>query len=686
MEFLYPNMLYALFALLIPVIIHLFNFRRHKTVYFSNTSVLKTIEQENSKTKKLKHFFVLMARMLFIAALVIAFAYPYKKDNNAINNNVDNLIAVYIDNSMSMQSLSAEKTLFEDSRTSALKLVENLNQAQKYVLLSNDRDTRNEYPMNHDEMLLRLNEMKVEAAPVSIEEIYNSLSFIRKKNDFESATLFVYSDFQKNMMEINDLKNDTTIQIVVLPLKSDFQNNIYIDSVWLQSPVLQKNMTNELNARIVNETPNDIKGLPVNFSLEDDIVAYTTCDIDANSFADVNMQFVVDREGDRKAKVSIQDSPITFDDEYNLVLKVRPVINVVEIKSTVNGQQSTANSQSSYLELLFEGDALVNYQSMSPYNIDQNVINNAQMIVVDEKANINETMQQTLLDFTSKGGTLLLLNDEKTDNLYIYNNIGIESKQLDENKNRVEYIAKRNAFFDDIFVKLPDNADFPEVYKHVRFDISKNVLNIISLQNGNPLLMMCSHGKGRIFVMSTTFNEEYSDLANHALFVPMMYKMALIGGDVTELYYTLGNDKTLDISDVSLNVDDRVCLKDESGMFEMLPLVEKRNNLNYLYFFEDLPASGFYDIYKNDSYVKTVAWNDSREESEMTFCEKEELQKLLKDKKLNVLAMIDIVDTNNYRSGDALEVIVNEAAIWKVFILIALIALLIEILILRFWK
>ena len=676
-------MLYALFALLIPVVIHLFNFRRHKTVYFSNTSVLKTIEQENSKTKKLKHFFVLMARMLFIAALVIAFAYPYKKDNNIVNKNVNNLIAVYVDNSMSMQSLSAEKTLFEDSRSSAMKLVENLNQAQKYVLLSNDRDTRNEYPMNHDEMLLRLNEMKVEAAPVSFEEIYNSLSFIRKKNYFESATLFVYSDFQKNMMEINDLKNDTTIQIVVLPLKSDFQNNIYIDSVWLQSPVLQKNMTNELNARIVNETPNDIKGLPVNFSLDDDIVAYTTCDIDANSYADVNMQFVIDEDGNRKAKVSIQDSPITFDDEYNLVLKVRPVINVVEILSSAHGSQLTAHS---FLDLLFEGDALVNYQSMSPYNMDQNIINNAQMIVVDEKANLNETMLQSLLDFVSKGGTLLLLNDEKTDNSYIYNNIGIESKQLDENKNRVEYIAKRNAFFDDIFVKLPDNADFPEVYKHVRFDISKNVLNIISLQNGNPLLMMCSHGKGRIFVMSTTFNEEYSDLANHALFVPMMYKMALIGGDVTELYYTLGNDKTLDISEVSLNVDDRVCLKDESGMFEMLPLVEKRNNLNYLYFFEDLPASGFYDIYKNDSYVKTVAWNDSREESEMTFCEKEELQKLLKDKKLNVLAMIDIVDTNNYRSGDALEVIVNEAAIWKVFILIALIALLIEILILRFWK
>ena len=59
---------------------------------------------------------------------------------------------------------------------------------------------------------------------------------------------------------------------------------------------------------------------------------------------------------------------------------------------------------------------------------------------------------------------------------------------------------------------------------------------------------------------------------------------------------------------------------------------------------------------------------------------------MLKDKKLNVLAMIDVVETKHYESGDALEVIVNDAAIWKVFVVIALIALLIEILILRFWK
>ena len=673
MEFLYPNMLYGLIALIIPVVVHLFNFRRHKVVYFSNTSILKTIEQESSKTKKLKYLVTMIIRMLFIAALVLAFAFPYRKDNNAVNDNIDNLVAVYIDNSMSMQSHSSEKTLFEDARTSALKMVESLNIAQRYVLLSNDRDSENEYPMNRDEMMMRLNEMKVEAAPVSFGDIYNALSFIKKKNDFETATLFAYSDFQKNTLSFDGLKSDSTIHVVVFPMKSDFQKNIYIDTAWLQSPVLQKNMTNDINARIVNETSDDVKGLPVSFSLGDNMVAYTTCDVKAGSHADVGMQFVVDEDGDVKAKLSIKDSPITFDDVYNMVLKVRPTINVVEINS---GSHSP-------LELLFDGDALVNYHSVDPFNIDRDLLDKAQMIVLNESANLNATMQQSLLDFASRGGILLVLNDENTDNNYIYNEIGIKPGRLDENRIRVEYIARRNFFFDDVFVKLPDNAELPEVRRHLGFEIGKNVLNIVSLQNGNPFIMMSGYGKGRVFVMSTSLSDECSDLADHALFVPLMYKMALIGGNVSDLSYTLDVDKTLGIDDVSMLHDDRMILKDENGIYEIFPLVEKRNNHNYITFFEDLPSSGFYDIYKNEDYVKTVAWNYSRDESEMSFYDSEELGELLKMNGVDVLAMIDADDV---KSDEVMAVLVMDSVIWKIFVVLALVALLAEIMVLRFWK
>ena len=75
--------------------------------------------------------------------------------------------------------------------------------------------------------------------------------------------------------------------------------------------------------------------------------------------------------------------------------------------------------------------------------------------------------------------------------------------------------------------------------------------------------------------------------------------------------------------------------------------------------------------------------NDSREESQMSFYEKDELHVFLKDNSIDVLALIDYEDV---KSDNVMKVIAKESVAWKIFIVIALISLLIEILILRFWK
>ena len=64
MAFAQPLFLIALAGLAIPVIIHLFNFRRYKKVYFTNVSFIADIKQESKKRSQLKHLLILLMRLL----------------------------------------------------------------------------------------------------------------------------------------------------------------------------------------------------------------------------------------------------------------------------------------------------------------------------------------------------------------------------------------------------------------------------------------------------------------------------------------------------------------------------------------------------------------------------------------------------------------------------------------------
>ena len=663
MNFLYPNMLWCLFALAIPVIVHLFNFRRHKVVYFSNTATLKTIEQENVKTKRLKYLIVLIMRMLFIAGLVFAFAYPYDSEQKLKTDDADNLIAVYIDNSMSMQSQSEEVKLVEDARSSARALVKSVSPSQRFVLLTNSRQPDNEYPMNQDEMLMSIDAMQTEASPMTFNNLYENLQMIMRRNGFKSASLFVYSDFQNDMMDMRGIVADSAIQIVGLPLSSDYQQNIYIDTVWLSSPVLQTGLANEVNVRVVNDGGKEINGLPVYLEIDGVSAAFTTIDVPAGGKGVTAMQFVLNESGEKSAAVSINDYPITFDDTYNFVLNVRPVIKIVELTSNY--------TMTSPIATLFSDNLQFDYQAIDPHRIDQQYLMDCQMVVVDGDADLNETMWRTIVDFASDGGSVVVLPSDET--------------KAENDTLSVNMIASQHEFFSDIFVNIPDNADLPKVYKHTQIRKLKfrNTLTLMSLQNGTSFFTLSKVGGGNIFSFASQLGGDWTNFADNALFVPVMYKIAMLGAQTGRLSYTIGIDRELTVNDLTAFAESDVRIRNEQGNFEMIPVVDLRNNRAVVRLYDELPGAGFYTVNKGDELIATTAWNDSRAESKMQFMNGEEVSKLMKDNGLNVLT---VMKAGEIRSDDVMQMMVRRSMLWRTFILISLITLLIEILILRFWK
>ena len=407
MSFLYPRILWALVALLIPIAVHLFNFRRHKLVYFSNTALLKSIQQENAKTKKLKYLVALLLRCLFFVALVLAFAYPYKPEDAAAIDTEEGLVGVYLDNSMSMKAQSSKTILLDDAREAAKEMVGKFSPSTRFLLITNSFETQNEYPMNQEEMLERIDRMGLDGMPVKMNEVLDRFEMLRKRHGYEHATLFAYSDFQKNMLELSNIPKDIPLRIVAVPVQAEHRSNISIDSVWLVSPVVRAGLANEVRVKFSNRGEKEVKGLPVNLSVDGRVTASATVDIEGNSSAELGMQLLLHEKGFARCSVSITDYPIVFDDVYRFVIELKQHLNVVELN---RGNENTS------ISLVFADDPQFDYQRMDPSRIDLMALANAHLIVVNETSSVNETVRQTLIENAAKGADHVFVPVKLVDN------------------------------------------------------------------------------------------------------------------------------------------------------------------------------------------------------------------------------------------------------------------------------
>lgn len=76
MSFLQPILLWGLLAAAVPIIIHLLNRRRHKTVMWAAMQFLLKATRESRGKKKLRHILILACRALGVASLATAAARP----------------------------------------------------------------------------------------------------------------------------------------------------------------------------------------------------------------------------------------------------------------------------------------------------------------------------------------------------------------------------------------------------------------------------------------------------------------------------------------------------------------------------------------------------------------------------------------------------------------------------------
>ena len=171
MKFLYPEFLWALLLLAIPIIIHLFNFKRYKTLFFSSLSFIKHIDQQTKSTQKLKHILVLLSRLLAFAFLILAFAQPYFSDNEEKQKVKTNLACIYIDNSYSMQSRGTDGELLSEAREKVKELVTNASIDTRFLIVTNEMSGREERILNKMEAFEKIDNIGYSPLSRSVNDI-----------------------------------------------------------------------------------------------------------------------------------------------------------------------------------------------------------------------------------------------------------------------------------------------------------------------------------------------------------------------------------------------------------------------------------------------------------------------------------------------------------------------------------
>ena len=681
MRFLHPEFLWALTALAVPIIIHLFNFRKYKTLYFSSLQFVQHVEQRSKSTQKLKNLIVLLLRLLAYAAIIFAFAQPYFNQSSSSENNGKEVIAIHIDNSFSMTMKGAEGELLSEAKESARKIIEKLPLNTKILLSTNTLDGIESRITTKIEALDRLD--KIEAKPMvrSYDEVVNWQKNTLKKA-LESHTKhtiqYAYlSDFQKNSTKFSALKADSSSNYYPILFTPQNKSNLSIDSIWFASPLHKINVINEMSIQLRNSSNEDLQNVQLTFQSgknKRDLFI----DIKANSTAIATMSYTDKEYGNKVGKISIQDQQFFADDDYYFAYTVAKVSKI----TIINGEDANTS-----VGKIYRLDNYYQVNEISQGQYTQDALSSTNLVVLNGVNDVPSGLKSNLTDFYTNGGTIAFfpgasLNLTSVNSFLSDLNLPVINKVVSQSS-RINALNYKDPFFKGVFEKEKDNLSLPAVSKFylTSAETTTGSLDIIQLQNGKPLFLR-SDGDRQAFLFTSVLNSNFGSFTSDILFTTMLLRVGELSMRNGPLALTIGEEGKYPVY-TKLNSETAIHLKGEN--IDFIPKTEKNSGVTYI----DLSGTEAIDQLKAGIYsvvsekeIEKIALNYNRKESSIEQFSKEEiLASLAEQGILNTRAL----EVNEGASVTNLE-LKKAYPYWKILIVLTLIFLLAEMLVIKFWN
>lgn len=671
MQFVHPEVLWALLGLSIPIIIHLFHFRRFKKVYFTNVRFLKEIKEEKSARRQIRNFLVLLMRLLAYSFLVFAFAQPFISDNKTAKKGQSN-VSIFIDNSFSMMAASEDIPLLDKAKKKAEEIISAYGPEDEFQILTHEMKSSQLRWLDKDNTIEAIDDIELNPEVTALETVINRQR--ESRPDRGNHIVYVISDFQKSTSALPEI-SDSLTEFNFIPLQAVKENNISIDSVWFESVVPALNQNNSLYVKISNHGEDLVEDLRMSLVHNGQTRPEGTIDIPANSSTVDTVNILLSKAGWQNLEVRIEDYPVRFDDSYFLTLNVKTKVNVLSI--------SNQNSFR-YIDAVFRSLNHFDLKNVNVNSIQYDDLENYDLIILTGLTNISSGLSAELKSYVINGGNVMLFPDKNAD-IDSYNKLlnSLQSNTFsswNEKEAEVYRINTEEFVFENVFNSVDRNLKLPKVKAYFDFNnfSQKSGDYILKFRNGDNFINKYNREKGNLFVCASPIDPDLNDLVlNAELFVPLLYKAAYASSQNEKKSYVIGKDNSTEVK--SSKFSDEIIYK-ISGTEEFIPGQVNMGNTTLLSFNNMISESGIYNVTLDEEKLIQLAFNYDRLESKMDYFEVPEMKE-----KFGALA--NIIDNSlNTDLGVLVKQKDKGVILWRWCLIFALIFLALETFLLRFWK
>lgn len=642
MHFKHPENLYFLFLLIVPILVHLFQFRKFKKEYFTNVRFLKSISIQTRKSSKLKKWLLLVSRLLVLFCVIMAFAQPFFDAKEA--NNRSNEMYIILDNSFSMQAKGKKGELL---KRTIQELLEETPNDKNFSLLTN---TESYWNTDIKSIRSTLQNLNYSAIPFDLNAI---LARINAHPSASKKDIIIITDaVGLNPNQLQNLPKED-LSYFIIP-KAEQLNNVSIDSVYIDETTEDFYNINVDLSRFGT----DIKSVPIAIYNQNKLIAKTVSNLET---AKKSLHFSIPKQAFH-GYVSISDNSLAYDNTFYFSISKTQKTSVISI-----GESQKSN----FLQRIYTNDEF-NYSNSELASLDYNNLEKQDVIVLNELDEVPQALQLTLKDFVQKGGNLVLIPSAKSNvaslNTFLGNFGNIQFKSLEIANKLISKINFNHPLFTGVFENTISNFQYPMT--KASFSIVSSSSAALLYENQTAFLAGLLNPVSTVYVFSAPLNTENSNFQQSPLIVPTFYKMAQSNQNKGINALTIGKSNPFIVS-TSLSKDGILEIKNANEQF--IPIQQIMNSKVKLTF-NDLPKeAGNFEIINQKQWIENISFNYSRSESNLN--------------------QLDDNLLSNYSTSDTIESIFHsiqsdrmDNQLWKWFVIFALLFLLCEMAIIKFLK